>query len=69
MPDVFLCIVIKKIKQVYSYNNNYYSNFKLKSSLFEKTPNQWIIIIPIKQEVSLKEIVMPYMHYTFLYKL
>ena len=46
-----------------------YSNFKLKSSLFEKTPNQWIIIIPIKQEVSLKEIVMPYMHYTFLYKL
>jgi hypothetical protein len=46
-----------------------YSNFKLKSYLFEKTPNQWIIIIPIKQEVSLKEIVMPHMHYTFLYKL
>ena len=57
-----------------------YSNFKLKSSLFEKTDNQWIIIIPtpastqltlgrvgaeVKQEVSLKEIVLPYLHYTF----
>ena len=56
-------------REVLLLQQTLYSNFKLKSNLFEKTPSQWIIIIPIKQEVSLKEIVMPYMHYTFLYKL
>lgn len=44
-------------------------NFKLKTNLYEKVPNQWIIIIPVKQEISLRNIVMPYMHYSFLYKI
>lgn len=56
-------------KEVLLLQQALYSNFKLNSSLHEKTPGQWIIIIPVKQEISLKEIVIPYIHYTFLYKL
>lgn len=48
-------------------------NFKLKTTdlrygtIYEKVKGQWIIIIPLKQEVSLKDIVLPYMHTSMLY--
>lgn len=45
------------------------TKFNLKSRIREKTKNQWIIIIPIKQEISIKILVMPYMHVSMLYKI
>lgn len=44
-------------------------NFKLRTRIHEKKENQWIIVIPLKQEVSLKKIVLPYIHYSMLYKI
>jgi hypothetical protein len=44
-------------------------NFQLRTRVTEKTPGQWIIHIPIKQEVSLRDIVLPYIHYSFMYKI
>jgi hypothetical protein len=44
------------------------SNFKLYTRLYEKTSGQWVIAIPKRQEIDLKDIVFPYMHYSMLYK-
>jgi hypothetical protein len=44
-------------------------NFKLRTRLIEKTPGQWIIVIPVGQVESLRSIVLPYMHSSMLYKL
>ena len=44
-------------------------NFKLRTRIHEKKPNQWVIVIPLKQEIPLKNIVLPYIHYSFLYKI
>lgn len=44
-------------------------NFQLRTRVTEKTPGQWVIHIPVKQEVSLREIVLPYIHYSFMYKI
>jgi len=44
------------------------SNFKLYTRLYEKTPGQWVIVIPKRQEIDLKNIFFPYMHYSMLYK-
>lgn len=43
-------------------------NFKLHSFVYEKTIGQWIIVIPVKQEIPLREIVLPYMHPSMFYK-
>ena len=43
--------------------------FKLRTRLNEIKSGQWAIVIPVKQEVSLKKIILPYMHYTMLYKI
>ena len=43
------------------------NKFNLITRNYEKEPNQWVIIIPLNQETSLKEIVLPYIHYSFLY--
>jgi hypothetical protein len=43
--------------------------FKLKTKLYEKIPGQWVIIIPLNQDTSLKNIVIPYMHSSMLYKI
>lgn len=44
-------------------------NFQLRTRLVEKTANQWVIVIPVKQVRSLQSIVLPYMHTSMLYKL
>ncbi len=44
-------------------------NFSLRTRLIEKTPGQWVIVIPIKQSLPLKDIVSPYMCRSMLYKL
>lgn len=44
------------------------SNFKLNTKLYEKTPGQWVINIPLTQEIPLKDIVLPYIHVSMLYK-
>lgn len=44
-------------------------NFKLKTRLEMKKENQWVIIIPVKQEVPLKDIVEIYMHSDMTYKI
>lgn len=45
------------------------NNFNLTSRLSEKTPGQWVIILPVKQLTPLKDIVAPYMNVSMLYKL
>ena len=44
-------------------------NFSLKTRIEEKKKNQWIIYIPVKQKVKLKDIVGPYIHESMLYKI
>lgn len=44
-------------------------NFDLNTRIEEKEKNQWIIYIPKKQKIPLKNIVGPYMHETMLYKI
>jgi hypothetical protein len=44
-------------------------NFELITRLEEKTPDQWVIYIPVRQKIKLKDIVGPYMHKSMLYKL
>lgn len=44
-------------------------NFALRTRLLEKTPGQWVIVIPVKQVTPLKDIVSPYMCLSMLYKL
>jgi hypothetical protein len=43
-------------------------NLKLNSRIEEKTKNQWIIYIQVRQEILLIDIVKPYMHISMLYK-
>ena len=43
--------------------------FSLKTRFEEKEKNQWIIYIPLKQKIKLKDIVGPYMHESMLYKI
>jgi hypothetical protein len=44
-------------------------NFNLETIIEEKKKDQWIIYIPVKQKVKLKDIVGPYMHVSMLYKI
>ena len=44
------------------------NNFKLHSLVYDKTIGQWIIVIPVKQKIPLREIVLPYMHPSMLHK-
>lgn len=43
--------------------------FNLTTRMEEKTKNQWIIYIQVRQKIPLKEIVKPYMHESMLYKI
>lgn len=43
-------------------------NFELRTRLEEKTQNQWVIYIPVRQKIKLIDIVGPYMHESMLYK-
>jgi hypothetical protein len=45
------------------------TNFSLRTRLIEKTPGQWVIVIPVKQVRPLKDIVGIYMCRSMLYKL
>ena len=45
------------------------SNFFLRTRLIEKTPGQFVLVIPVIQVQSLRSIVLPYMHTSMLYKL
>jgi hypothetical protein len=56
-------------KEVILLQNALKVNFKLNSRLEEKEKNQWVIFIPVKQEIPLTEIVKPYMHKSMLYKI
>jgi hypothetical protein len=44
-------------------------NFNLNSRIEEKVKNQWVNYIPVKQEIPLKTIVIPYMVDSMLYKI
>lgn len=44
-------------------------NFELKTRLEEKKEGQWVIYIPIRQKIKLKDIVGPYMVKSMLYKI
>ncbi len=44
-------------------------NFELITRLEEKKEGQWVIYIPIRQKIKLKDIVGPYMHKSMLYKI
>ena len=44
-------------------------NFSLVTRLEEKKKGQWVIYIPLKQKISLKEIVGPYMIESMWYKI
>ena len=43
-------------------------NFELRTRLEEKTQNQWVIYIPVRQKIKLIDIVGPFMHKSMLYK-
>lgn len=43
-------------------------NFELRTRLEEKTQNQWVIYIPVRQKIKLIDIVGPYMDKSMLYK-
>lgn len=45
------------------------SNFQLRTRLIQRTPGKWAIVIPVRQTVSLREIVAPYMHVSMLNKI
>lgn len=45
-----------------------HNNFQLRTRLIEKRSNQWMIVIPIRQTVSLSSIVGGYMHPSMRYK-
>jgi len=49
--------------------NTLKKNFNLNSRIEEKVKNQWVIYIPVKQEIHIKTIVMPYMVDSMLYKI
>lgn len=44
-------------------------NFELVTRLEEKTQDQWVIYIPVRQKIKLKDIVGPYLHKSMLYKI
>lgn len=44
-------------------------NFNLETRIEEKKKDQWILYIPVKQKVKLKDIVGLYMHESMLYKI
>ena len=44
-------------------------NFGLRTRLEEKKENQWVIYIPVRQKIRLKDIVERYMHESMLYKI
>jgi hypothetical protein len=44
-------------------------NFELRTRLEEKKEGQWVIYIPIRQKIKLKDIVGPYMDKSMLYKI
>ena len=57
------------LEEVTLLTNALENNFKLRTRVHEIRPNQRIIVIPVKQIVSLKEIILPYIHYSMLYKI
>lgn len=57
------------LEEVTLLTNALANNFKFRTRVHEIKPNQRIIVIPVKQIVSLKEIVLPYIHYSMLYKI
>ena len=46
-----------------------FDNFGLKTRLEEKKKDQWVIFIPVRQKIRLKDIVGPFMHESMLYKI
>ena len=43
--------------------------FNLNPRIYEKEEGQWVIYIPLQQSINLKKIVLPYIHYSFSYKI
>ena len=43
-------------------------NFNLRTRIFQKQTDQWVIVIPVIQIKTLASIVGPYMHTTMLHK-
>lgn len=44
-------------------------NFNLNTRIEKKEKNQWVIFIPIRQKIPLKDIVKPYIYESMLYKI
>lgn len=55
--------------EIFNIQKVFNENFDLTTRIQENTKNQWIIYIPIKQKIKLKQIVGPYMHKSMLYKI
>lgn len=45
------------------------NNFRLRTRLSLKRPGQWMIVIPVRQSVPLKDIVGEYMNISMAYKI
>ena len=43
-------------------------NFNLRTRIYQKQTDQWVIVIPVKQIQTLALIVGPYIHPTMSYK-
>lgn len=56
-------------EDLFLFQNALKLNFKLKTRLDMKKENQWVIVIPVKQEIHLKDIVEIYMHSDMIYKI
>ena len=56
-------------KDVIFIQNVLMKNFSLTTRIEEKKKDQWVIFIPVKQKVKLKDIVGSYMHNSMLYKI
>ena len=71
---------IDNFKATHLYTNNFSlncvillqdalrDNFNLKTRIYQKQINQWVIVIPVLQIQSLASIVGPYMHPSMYYK-
>lgn len=57
------------LQEVQLLQDALFTNFELRTRLIEKTPGQWIIVIPVRQVRRLRDIVSPYMCVSMMHKI
>ena len=67
--QTILCTLAYSYEDLIKLSEALSLNFKLRTRLTKFKSDQWGIVIPVKQEVYLRDIVLPYMHYSMLYKI